>query len=54
MSHVSFSDLRQHMASYFDQVVADREPLIVTRTGKSNLVILSEEEFAGWRRLFIS
>lgn len=47
---VSFTDLRQHMARYFDQVAADREPLVVTRQGgKANLVVLSEEEFAGWQ-----
>jgi antitoxin YefM len=50
MSHVSFTELRQHMARYFDQVAADREPLVVTRQGdKGNLVVMSEEEFAGWQ-----
>jgi antitoxin YefM len=50
MSHVSFTDLRQHMASYFDRVAEDREPLVVTRQGgKGNLVVMSEEEFAGWQ-----
>jgi antitoxin YefM len=50
MAHVSFTDLRQHMASYFDRVVADREPLVVTRQGnKGNLVVMSEDEFAGWQ-----
>ncbi len=50
MSHVSFTDLRQNMASYFDRVAADREPSVVTRQGKKgNLVIVSEEEFAGWQ-----
>ena len=50
MAHVSFTDLRQNMASYFDRVTDDREPLLVTRQGgKGNVVILSEEEFAGWR-----
>ena len=50
MGHVSFSELRQHMASYFDRVSDDREPLFVTRQGgKGNLVIMSEEEFAGWQ-----
>jgi antitoxin YefM len=38
------------MASYFDRVSADCEPLVVTRQGcKGNLVVLSEEEFAGWQ-----
>jgi antitoxin YefM len=50
MAHVSLTDLRQHMAAYFDQVAADREPLVVTRTGgKGNVVVMSEEEFAGWQ-----
>ena len=50
MGHVSFTELRQHMASYFDRVSDDREPLFVTRQGgKGNLVIMSEEEFAGWQ-----
>jgi antitoxin YefM len=50
MAHVSFTDLRQHMARYFDRVTADREPLVVTRQGgKANLVVMSEDEFAGWQ-----
>jgi antitoxin YefM len=50
MAHVSFTDLRQHMARYFDQVAENREPLVVTRTGdKENVVIMSETEFAGWQ-----
>ena len=50
MAQVSFTDLRQNMASYFDQVSGDREPLVVTRQGgKGNLVIMAEEEFAGWQ-----
>ncbi len=50
MAHISFTDLRQHMAAWFDRVTDDREPLVVTRQGgKGNVVILSEEEFAGWQ-----
>jgi antitoxin YefM len=50
MGHVSFSELRQHMATYFDQVSDNREPLFVTRQGgKGNLVVMCEEEFAGWQ-----
>jgi antitoxin YefM len=50
VAHVSFTELRQNMASYFDRVTDDREPLLVTRQGgKGNVVILSEAEFAGWR-----
>jgi antitoxin YefM len=50
MSHVSFSELRQHMASFFDQVADSREPLVVTRQGgKENVVVMSEAEFSGWQ-----
>jgi antitoxin YefM len=50
MACVSFTDLRQNMARYFDRVTDDREPLLVTRQGgKGNVVILSETEFAGWQ-----
>ncbi|MFL5285590.1 MAG: type II toxin-antitoxin system Phd/YefM family antitoxin [Rhodopila sp.] len=50
MSHVSFSELRRDMASHFDRVTADREPLVVTRQGgKGNLVVLSEQEFESWQ-----
>ncbi len=50
MVHVSFTELRQNMASHFDRVSDDREPLFVTRQGgKGNLVIMSEAEFAGWQ-----
>jgi antitoxin YefM len=50
MSHVSFTELRQNMARYFDQVTEDREPLVITRSGgKGNLVVMSEAEFAGWQ-----
>lgn len=50
MAHVSFTELRQNMATYFDRVSEDREPLTVTRTGgKGNVVVISEAEFAGWQ-----
>ena len=49
MGHVTFTELRQHMASYFDRVTEDREPLVVTRGGKENVVVMSEAEFAGWQ-----
>ena len=50
MSHVTFTEFRHRMAAYLDQVSADREPLVITRQGgKPSVVVLSEEEFAGWR-----
>jgi antitoxin YefM len=50
MGHVSYTELRQNLARYMDQAVDDRVPIVVTRqAGKGNVVILSEEEFEGWR-----
>ena len=50
MAHVSYSDFRANLASHMDAVVDGRVPLVVTRQGgKGNVVILSEEEFAGWQ-----
>ena len=50
MRHITLTELRQSMASVFDRVTEDREPLVVTRqAGKGNVVILSEAEFDGWR-----
>lgn len=50
MTTVSFTELRGNMATYFDRVADDREPLVVTRPGgKENVVVVSESEFAGWQ-----
>ena len=50
MSPVTLTVLRQNMANYLDRVAQDREPLVVTRpAGKGNVVIMAEEEFAGWQ-----
>ncbi len=50
MTHITYSDLRRNMARYLDQAVTDREPIMVTRSsGKGNVVLISEEEFAGWQ-----
>ncbi len=50
MTTVSFTELRANMATYFDKVADDREPIVVTRPGgKENVVLISESEFAGWQ-----
>jgi antitoxin YefM len=50
MAHVSYSEFRANLASHMDAVVDGRVPLVVTRQGgKGNVVMLSEEEFAGWQ-----
>ena len=47
-----YSDLRQNLAHYVDTVVNNRDLILVTRQGgKGNVVILFEEEFAGWQEM---
>lgn len=50
MSNVSYTDLRQNLAHYLDQVVTSGAPVVVTRqAGKGNVVMISETEFEGWQ-----
>ncbi len=49
MSQTNFSDFRQNLANYLDEVEANRAPLLVTRQGHGNVVVMSEAEFEGWR-----
>jgi antitoxin YefM len=50
MTHVSYTDLRQNLSRYLDEAVDAGAPIVVTRQGgKSNVVMISEAEFAGWQ-----
>lgn len=50
MGHVPYTEFRQNLARYMDQVLEDRDPLVVTRQGgRGNVVVMSEAEFAGWQ-----
>jgi antitoxin YefM len=50
MSHITYRELRQNLARYLDEAVESRAPIVVTRQGgKGNVVMLSEDEFAGWQ-----
>lgn len=46
MRAASVTDFRANIASMLDRVCDDKLPLIVTRSGKENVVILSESEWA--------
>jgi antitoxin YefM len=46
--HVSYTDFRERLAAYMDQVWDSRAPLHVTRQGGRAVVVISEEEFDGW------
>jgi antitoxin YefM len=47
-SHVTYTDFRERLAAYMDQVWDSRAPLHVTRQGGRSVVVISEEEFEGW------
>ncbi len=50
MGSVTYTDLRANLARYMDQAVESRTPIVVTRqSGRGNVVMMSEEEFEGWR-----
>jgi antitoxin YefM len=46
--HVTYTDFRERLAAYMDQVWDSRAPLHVTRQGGRSVVVISEEEFEGW------
>ena len=45
MSHVSYTELRTHLAKYMDEVCDSRAPLFVTRQNARSVVMLSAEEY---------
>ena len=48
MKHTTYSDLRNNLAAYMDQVNDDHAPLLVTRNGSKPIVMLSLEEFSAY------
>lgn len=44
---VSYTDLRANLARYIDEVWYSRAPITVTRQGRGNVVIISQEEYEG-------
>jgi antitoxin YefM len=47
MSSVSYTDFRQHLAKYMDEVWKTRAPLRVTRQNARPVIVLSEDEYEG-------
>ena len=47
MSHISYTDFRQRLAKYMDDVWDNRAPIHVTRQNARTVVLLSEEEYEG-------
>ncbi len=45
MGYISYSEFRQRLAKYMDEVWKSRAPLRVTRQNARPVVVLSEEEY---------
>lgn len=45
MPHVRLTEFRQHIATHFDNVIASRAPLLITRQGSEALVVMAEGEY---------
>ena len=45
MAHVSYTELRNNLASYMDEVCDDRTPLFVTRQNARTVVLMAEDEY---------
>ncbi len=47
MAHASYSDLRNNLARYMDEVCDSRAPLLVTRQNARSVVMLAEDDYEG-------
>jgi antitoxin YefM len=47
MATVSYTDFRQHLARYMDEVCDSRAPLRVTRQNARPVIVLAEDEYDG-------
>jgi antitoxin YefM len=47
MAHVSYSQLRNNLASYMDEVCDNHAPLFVTRQNARSVVMMSEDDYDG-------
>ncbi|MBN8980531.1 MAG: type II toxin-antitoxin system Phd/YefM family antitoxin [Rhizobiales bacterium] len=45
MAHVTYSELRNNLSSYMDDVCDSRAPLVVTRQNARAVVMVSEEDY---------
>jgi antitoxin YefM len=47
LAHVSYSELRNNLASYMETVCNDRAPLVVTRQNARSVVLMAEDDYEG-------
>jgi antitoxin YefM len=45
MKHVNYTDLRQNLARYMDEVCDSNAPLVVTRQNARSVVMISQDEY---------
>ena len=45
MNAVTYTDLRQHLRTYMDEVFQNHDQLVVTRKNNENVVLLSAGEY---------
>jgi antitoxin YefM len=47
MSTVTYTEARENLATIWDQAVASREPVVISRRGAESVVLLPLEEWEG-------
>lgn len=47
MTHVNYTDFRDKLASYLNEVCQSRAPLTVTRQDGEAVILMSEDEYEG-------
>jgi antitoxin YefM len=45
MLHVSFTELRKHLAHFMNKATQDRDSILVTRQGAEPVVLLAQSEY---------
>ncbi len=49
MNAITYSDLRRNLKQHMDSVYNNREPLIVMRKNRENVVMVSLDDFNAWQ-----
>lgn len=52
MDTVTYTEFRQKLASYLNQIESDRTPLIVTRQNAPSVVVMSMDDFKAYEATF--
>ena len=52
MDTVTYTEFRQKLARYLNQIEADRTPLIVTRQNAPSVVVMSLDDFKAYEATF--